>query len=183
MIDIAWRLAVVFLLVGLNGFCVAAEFGLVSVRRTRIDQLIAEGNMLARVVGRAMDDPNRFISAAQVGITIASLGLGWVGEPAIARLIEPALEAVLPRQILFVTSAGISVFLAFASITLLHLILGEQVPKMAALQRAEGTILVTAQPIRFLSVVFRPLIAIVYWLTEIVLQPNIDELVAVPETP
>ena len=160
-----------FLLIGLNGFFVAAEFALVSVRRTRIEQLIAEGNMLARVVGRAMDDPNRFISAAQLGITMASLGLGWVGEPTVARLVEPPLARVLPEEIVFLTSQSIGIFIAFAFITLLHVVLGEQVPKMLALQRSEGTILITAQATEAIAVIFRPIIAVVYWLTDVVLRP------------
>ncbi len=87
MIDSILKLAAVFALVLLNALFVAAEFALVSVRPTRIDQLIGQGNRMARVVRRAMDDPNRFISAAQVGITIASLGLGWLAEPAVATLL------------------------------------------------------------------------------------------------
>jgi CBS domain containing-hemolysin-like protein len=171
VIDIAWRLAVLFLLVGLNGFFVAAEFSLVSVRRTRIEQLVADGNVLARVVARAMDDPNRFISAAQLGITMASLGLGWVGEPALARLLEPLLDSFLPHRIAFFTGHGVAVFIAFTIITLLHLVIGEQVPKMLALQRSEGTILATAQITELVAVVFRPFIAVVYWSTEAVLRP------------
>ncbi|MCC6936027.1 MAG: HlyC/CorC family transporter [Thermomicrobiales bacterium] len=171
MIDIAWRLLVVLLLVGLNAFFVAAEFALVSVRRTRIEQLAAEGNMLARIVRRALADPNRFISAAQLGITMASLGLGWVGEPTLARLIGPALESVLPERIVFITSHGLAIFFAFTLITLFHLVLGEQVPKMLALQRAEPVILATAQVTELVSIIFRPFIWVVYWATELVLRP------------
>lgn len=171
MLDIAWRLLVVLLLVGLNAFFVAAEFALVSVRRTRIEQLAAEGNMLARIVRRALDDPNRFISAAQLGITMASLGLGWVGEPTLARLIGPALESVLPEHIAFISAHGIAIFISFTLITLLHLVLGEQVPKMMALQRSEPVILATAQVTELVSIVFRPFIWVVYWATELVLRP------------
>jgi CBS domain containing-hemolysin-like protein len=170
VLDVIWRLGVVLFLVLLNGFFVAAEFSLVTVRRTRIEQLAAEGNILARVVKRALDDPNRFISASQVGITIASLSLGWVGEPAVAKLIEPPLESILPQQIAFLTSHSIAVFFAFAVITLFHLVIGEQVPKMVALQRAEPTILATAQVTEFVSLVFRPFILIVYWATELILR-------------
>jgi CBS domain containing-hemolysin-like protein len=171
VIDIVWRLAVLFLLVGLNGFFVAAEFALVSVRRTRIEQMVADGNVLARVVLRAMDDPNRFISAAQLGITMASLGLGWVGEPALARLIEPPLESVLPHRVAFFSSHALAVFVAFTIITLMHLVIGEQVPKMLALQRSEGTILATAQFTQLFGMIFRPFIAVVYWSTEAILRP------------
>lgn len=170
MLDIAWRLLVVLLLVFLNAFFVAAEFALVSVRRTRIEQLAAEGNVMARIVRRALGDPNRFISAAQLGITMASLGLGWVGEPTLARLIGPALESILPHRIVFVTSHGVAIFIAFTLITLLHLVLGEQVPKMLALQRSEPVILATAQVTELVSIVFRPFISVVYWATELVLR-------------
>ena len=87
--DSLLKLVAIFALVAINGIFVAAEFALVSVRPTRIDQLVADGNSWARMVKRAMADPNRFISAAQVGITMASLGLGWLAEPAIAELLIP----------------------------------------------------------------------------------------------
>lgn len=170
MLDIVWRLTVVFLLVGLNGLFVAAEFALVSVRRTRIEQLVAEGNVLARTVRRAMDDPNRFISAAQLGITMASLGLGWVGEPALARMFEPLIHSVAPANLALVGAHGLAVFIAFTLITLLHLVIGEQVPKMMALQRSEGVILLTAPPTQWMATIFRPAIAVVYWTTEVILR-------------
>jgi CBS domain containing-hemolysin-like protein len=170
VVDIAWRLAVVLLLVGLNGLFVAAEFALVSVRRTRIEQLIAEGNVLARTVRRAMDDPNRFISAAQLGITMASLGLGWVGEPALAHIFQPLFELFVPEGMAFFGAHGLAIFVAFSLITLFHLVIGEQVPKMLALQRSEGTILLTAPPTQWMATIFRPLIAVVYWTTEVILR-------------
>ena len=79
----------ILVLVFANGFFVAAEFALVTVRKTRIDQLIAEGHRGARTVRRALNDPDSYIAATQLGITMASLGLGWVGEPALASVIEP----------------------------------------------------------------------------------------------
>ncbi|MDP9373025.1 MAG: hemolysin family protein [Chloroflexota bacterium] len=164
------RLGAVLLLVLINGFFVAAEFALVSVRPTRIDQLVAQGNTLARTVRRAMHDPNRFISAAQVGITMASLGLGWIGEPALASLIEP-LFAGLPEPFDVLGTHTVAAIVAYALITFLHIVLGEQVPKMIALDRAEATILMTAQPTQLLALVFRPFIALLYWGTEAVLRP------------
>src|SRR5712691_11539350 len=86
---VLWRLAGVLALVLANGFFVAAEFSIVTVRKTRIDQLIAEGHRAARTVRRAITDPDRFIAATQLGITMASLGLGWIGEPALASMIQP----------------------------------------------------------------------------------------------
>src|SRR5512136_2988938 len=89
--DVAGRLAAVLALVCANGFFVAAEFALVTVRKTRIDQLIAEGSSLARPVRRALTDPESYIAATQLAITMTSLGLGWIGEPAVSSMIQPAL--------------------------------------------------------------------------------------------
>src|SRR5476651_1507641 len=89
-----WRLAGLLALVCANGFFVAAEFAIVTVRKTRIDQLIAEGHRGARAVRRAINDPSSYIAAIQLGITMASLGLGWVGEPAVASVIQPALASL-----------------------------------------------------------------------------------------
>ena len=111
--DVAIRLAAVGVLVFLNAFFVAAEFALVSLRRSRIEQMVEERHRFGRMLLRAKEDPNRFISAAQLGITMASLGLGWVGEPTLARLIGPALESILPHHIAFVSSHGIAIFIAF----------------------------------------------------------------------
>jgi CBS domain containing-hemolysin-like protein len=169
-LSIGLRLGAVLLLVLVNGFFVAAEFALVSVRPTRIDQLVAQGNPLARTVRQAMNDPNRFISTAQIGITMASLALGWIGEPAVAGLIEP-LFARLPAPLAAVGTHTAAIVVAYALITLLHVVLGEQVPKMIALDRAEATILMAAQPTQLLALVFRPVIALLYWSTALVLRP------------
>ena len=90
--EILWRLAGVMALVFANGFFVAAEFAIIAVRKTRIDQLIAEGNKRAVVVRRAVSDPDSYIAATQLGITMASLGLGWIGEPALAELVRPGVD-------------------------------------------------------------------------------------------
>ncbi|HEY8447435.1 MAG TPA: hemolysin family protein [Thermomicrobiales bacterium] len=164
------KLAAVFGLILLNGFFVAAEFALVSVRPTRIDQLIERGNPMARLVKRAIADPNRFISAAQVGITMASLGLGWIAEPALANIIEPAFEGWLGDNARL-SAHLVAGIVAYFIITLLHIVLGEQVPKMIAIQRSEATILATAAPITWLAIPFRPFIALLYWLTDLVLRP------------
>ena len=86
--NILWRLVGVMALVFANGFFVAAEFSIVTVRKTRVDQLIAEGHWAARAVRRAVTDPDSYIAATQLGITMASIGLGWIGEPALATLVE-----------------------------------------------------------------------------------------------
>ena len=170
LFDIAWRLAAVLALVFINGFFVAAEFALVSVRRTRIDQLVSEGSARARLVQRAIDDPNRFISAAQVRITVASLLLGALGEPTIATIVDPFFARFLPAEGAFLTSHAVAFVIAISLITYMHIVLGEQVPKMLALQRAEGTILTTAQLTQRLATLTRPLIALLYWGTEAILK-------------
>ncbi len=170
MLNDLLKLAAVLGLVTINGIFVAAEFALVSARKTRIDQMALDGNRMAKVVQRAMLDPNRFISAAQVGITMASLGLGWIAEPALASIILPPFEWLLgedPRISVHLV-AGI---LAYFLITLLHIVLGEQVPKMIALQKSEATILATAGPVSWISVPFKPMIALLYWLTSLALRP------------
>jgi len=132
--EIAMRLAAAVLaLVFANGFFVAAEFALVTVRKTRIDQLIAEGSRLARPVRRAITDPDSYIAATQLAITMTSLGLGWIGEPAVSSMIQPAL-GLLPVPLREATSHTIAVALGFAVITALHIVLGELAPKTVALQ-------------------------------------------------
>lgn len=162
------RLAAVPVLILVNGFFVAAEYSLVSVRPTRIDQLVEEGNRLARLVQRAKRDPNRFISATQVGVTMASLGLGWVAEPALAPVLRPLFN-FLPHEGAIITAHLVAGILAYFIITLLEVVIGEQVPKMLALQRSEATIMATAPPVSWLSYPMRPLIALLYWLTTVVL--------------
>src|SRR5919206_1105266 len=93
-----WRLAGLAALVCANGLFVAAEFSIVTVRKTRVDQLIAEGHRAARAVRRAVSAPDRYIAATQLGITMASLGLGWIAEPALASMLQPPLAA-LPARI------------------------------------------------------------------------------------
>src|SRR5205823_7203431 len=99
----AWRLLGLMALVSANGFFVAAEFSIVTVRKTRIDQLVAEGHRRARAVRRAVTAPDRYIAATQLGITMASLGLGWIGEPALATLIQPSFD-FLPAHIAAATA-------------------------------------------------------------------------------
>ena len=150
--------ALVMVLVLINGFFVAAEFSVVSVRKTRIAERVARGDTSAKAVQRAIEDPTRFIATTQLGITLASLGLGWIGEPALAHLIEP-LFAWLPGEIAgtaaHVAAAGI---LAFVLITGMHVIIGELMPKSMALQRAERTALLVVRPTLWVEHLFRPFI-------------------------
>lgn len=136
---IAGKLLAVIALVIANGFFVAAEFALVGLRRSRVEQLVAEGRPRARAVQRAVNNLDAYLAATQLGITMSSLGLGWLGEPAIAVLVEPAFH-LLPDNLALISSHTLSVIVAFTIITALHIVLGELAPKSLALQRPEVTI-------------------------------------------
>ena len=155
--DIVWRLVAVLALVFANGFFVAAEFAIVTVRKTRVDQLIAEGNWRAHAVRRAVSDPDSYIAATQLGITMASIGLGWIGEPALASLVEPSLR-FLPNLMAATTAHTIAVAVAFAIITALHIVLGELAPKTIALERPESTALWVVKPTELFMKGFWPFI-------------------------
>jgi CBS domain containing-hemolysin-like protein len=154
----ALGLVVILFLVLLNGFFVATEFALVAVRRSRIEQLVAEGNRSARTVRSALQHLDTYIAATQLGITMASLALGWIGEPALAHLVDPLLAAILPADWVQAGSHAIAVTISFALITALHIVLGELAPKGIALQRPEATSLFVAVPMTIFLRVFRPFI-------------------------
>jgi CBS domain containing-hemolysin-like protein len=151
------RLIAVAILVLANGFFVAAEFALVSVRSTRIAELVKQGNKSAVWVKKAIDNPDRFIAATQLGITLASLGLGWIGEPALSHLLQPVIE-LFPAAVEAEVSHSIAVGLSFAIITFLHVVVGELAPKSIALQSPERTSLVVAQPTVWTERIFKPAI-------------------------
>ncbi|HEY8489426.1 MAG TPA: hemolysin family protein [Dehalococcoidia bacterium] len=153
----ALKLVAVVLLVLANGFFVVTEFALVSVRRTRIDELAAAGHRTARVVQGALENIDAYVAATQLGITMASLGLGWIGEPALAHLIEPAFAA-LPSPLDVVGTHSVAAAMAFAVITGMHIVLGELAPKSLALQYPEPAALLTAQPTAVFLKVFWPFI-------------------------
>ncbi|HSL00033.1 MAG TPA: hemolysin family protein [Rubrobacteraceae bacterium] len=156
-------------LVVLNGFFVAAEFALVRVRESRMVQLEREGSARATGVRDALRDLDAYLSVCQVGITMASLGLGWIGEPAVAHLIEPLLEVVGVTSERAVTI--VSVLLGFAVITYAHLVFGEQAPKYFSIQRAEGTSLWISRPLKVFMVLLRPIVWMVNASTNFVLRP------------
>jgi len=153
------QLLAVILLVGANGFFVAAEFSLVSVRRTRIAELVAAGNASAEAVQKAISNPDRVIAATQLGITLASLGLGWIGEPALSHWLYP-LVRLFPGEIQSEVSHSIAAGFSFAIITFLHVVVGELAPKSIALQDPERTSLVVARPTLWTEWIFKPIISI-----------------------
>ena len=141
-------LLVIFLVLA-NGFFVASEFALVGVRRSRIHTLAETGDKRAvRLLG-LVDHLNAYISATQLGITLSSLALGWIGEPAIAHLLEKPLAGRVSETVLHT----ISFTVAFGIITFLHIVLGELAPKTLALERAEQTALAIAWPMQALSLI------------------------------
>ncbi len=148
----ALALFALLVLVLINGFFVAAEFALVRVRRGRIESLAAEGARNADRVLEQLEHIDRYLAACQLGITMASLGIGFLGEPAIAVLIEPILDGPIGTG----AATGISIALAFAIATALHITVGEQVPKMVAINRAEGTSRLIARPLRAFRVISAP---------------------------
>jgi len=155
-LDLLGLVSVVFLVL-LNGFFVAAEFSLVSVRQTRIAELVGQGNLTAKEVQKALENPDRVIAATQLGITLASLGLGWIGEPALSHLLEPIVDLV-PVELQAGLSHSISAGIAFVLITFLHVVVGELAPKSIALQNPEGTSLVVARPTLWSESLFKPFI-------------------------
>jgi CBS domain containing-hemolysin-like protein len=143
-------------LVALNGFFVATEFALVKVRATRLMELARKGNRTAILAEKLVKKLDAYLSATQLGITLASLGLGWVGEPAFAHLIEPFFEGLPFVESTLAHTASVTT--AFLFITFLHIVFGELAPKSLAIQRAEATTLAVARPIVFFHWVFYPFI-------------------------
>ncbi len=158
-LGVFFQFLTVFLLVFANGFFVAAEFSLVTVRRSRVEELVNNGHRGARLVAEILKDLDTVISSTQLGITMASLALGWIAEPFLAHLIEPWLS-FLPSSIITPTAHSLAVALSFITITYLHIVLGELAPKSLALQRAEGTALAVAAPMLIFTRIFRPAISV-----------------------
>ncbi|NBV85966.1 MAG: HlyC/CorC family transporter [Verrucomicrobia bacterium] len=150
------QLGAVLALVGLNGFFVASEFAIVKVRASQLEALHAAGDRKARLAMEVTENLEAYLSATQLGITLASLALGWVGEPFVAALIGPSLYAL---GVASETVANtISVGVAFASITFLHIVLGELAPKTLAISKPVPTTLWVSVPLKFFYQVFRPAI-------------------------
>ncbi len=152
-----FNLFVIAFLLFSNGFFVASEFAMVKVRKTRIEQLVKEGNYDAKIALEAIKDLDKFIAAVQLGVTISSIGLGWVGESTLAHIIEP-IFVFLPGVTQTIATHTLSVSIAFALITFLHVVLGELIPKSIALEFTEKTALVVAKPMQAITVVFNPFI-------------------------
>src|SRR4051795_5164954 len=169
-------LALLLLLIAINGFFVAAEFAVVRSRRARLEQMRDEG---VRGAGRALDQLDRvdeFVATSQVGITLASLGIGFLGEPALAELLQPVFGGFMSHAL----ALAIAIALAFTIVTFLHVILGEQSPKMLAIARAESVLLRIARPLQFFRTILHPLIvatnAPANWVARVFFKVDPDEV-------
>lgn len=150
-------LVLIAFLVFLNGFFVAAEFAVVKVRSTRIESLVQEGHKRAKLASHIVDHLDAYLSACQLGITLASLGLGWIGEPAIARMLEPVFASM---NISDNFVHPLAFLIGFSFITVLHIVLGELMPKTVAIRKAETVTMWVAAPLKF----FRKLMSPFIWL-------------------
>src|SRR5574344_1816402 len=167
--DIFLKLFVIAFLLLANGFFVAAEFSMVSVRKTRITELTKEGNFSAKLALDALKDLDKFIAAVQLGVTMSSIGLGWVGEATIAELIMP-LFGFMNHFAQVTTTHSISIAIAFFIVTIVDVVLGELVPKSIALQYPEKTSLIIALPMKILSKIFYPAILLLNTLGNFILK-------------
>lgn len=168
VLSIVLNLILVVFLVLANGFFVASEFALVAVRKSRIEALANEGSAAAHRLLDLLNNLNAYISATQLGITLASLGLGWVGEPAVAVMLEPALIRLGEATGMEFLASGavlhtISFTIAFSFITFLHIVFGELAPKTAALELSERVSLIIALPLQIFYKVFYYPIRLLDW--------------------
>ncbi len=154
--DYLFNIAVVLFVVLLNGFFVAAEFAIVKVRNTQIEPLAEKGNFRAGIAREILTHLDAYLSATQLGITMASLALGWIGEPLVSAMIAPLCSAfgLVNEKVI----EAISVAVGFSIITFLHISVGEQAPKWLAIQKAQGTALFVSYPLKLFFVVFKPII-------------------------
>jgi len=150
------KLLAIAVLVLLNGFFVSAEFALVKIRASHLKTMAASGSRRAGLLGTIKDNLNAYLSACQVGITMASLGLGWLGEPFLARMLQPFFTLVGIESPAVIKS--VSFALAFSAITFLHIVVGEQAPKILAIRKAMPAALFVSAPLRWFYVIFKPAI-------------------------
>jgi len=154
--EIAWSAALVLFFVLLNAFFVAAEFAIVKVRSTQLDELVSEGNRSAEVARNALKNLDGYLSATQLGITLASIALGMTGEPYVARIIQPLMWKLGFTSDAVISSVSIGI--GFAVVTFLHVVLGELTPKSLAIRKSLATVLTISAPLHFFYIVFRPAI-------------------------
>src|SRR5215216_905015 len=153
-------LVLLFVLIAVNGVFVAAEFALVRTRRSKIEQLASEGSRGAPAVLDQLDRIDEYLSTCQLGITMASIGIGFLGEPAVARLIEPIFGGLSHG-----VAVAISVAIAYTLVTTLHVVVGEQAPKYFAIARPESSALSLAAPLRWFRQITAPFTVALTWMS------------------
>ena len=151
---------IILFLLFVNGFFVAAEFSLVKVRKTRLEQLINDGNLQAKKVLKLVNNVNKMLAAAQLGVTIASIALGWVAEATMVQLVTPVIKYIPMGQF---TAHAVAVPVSFLLVTYFHVLLGEQLPKCLALKHTEKLALIIATPMDMFITLFKPLV----WILQI----------------
>ena len=164
----ALKILAVILLVGLNGFFVAAEFALVKTRQTQLKPLVEEGQGRAKVAHFIIDNLDAFLSACQLGITLASLALGWIGEPIFETLLEPVFHWLAIKS--ETAKSTISFGVGFSIITILHIVVGEIAPKSLAIQKPLPTSLWVAYPMMWFYRLSYPFVAILNWASQLLLK-------------
>ena len=161
--DIFINIFIILFLLFVNGFFVAAEFSLVKVRKTRLEQLSNDGNSNAKKALKLVNDVNKMLAAAQLGVTIASIALGWVAESTIVQLIEPVIRLLSGSIHTVVTAHAIAVPISFVLVTYFHVLLGEQLPKCISLRHPETLALMISTPMDMFITIFKPFV----WLLEV----------------
>ena len=160
--DIFTNIFIILFLLFVNGFFVAAEFSLVKVRKTRLEQLCNDGNSNAKKAMKLVNDINKMLAAAQLGVTIASIALGWVAESTIVQLIEPIIR-IFAGTAAVMSSHVIAVPISFVLVTYFHVLLGEQLPKCISLRHPETIALLVSTPMDMFITIFKPFV----WLLEV----------------
>lgn len=159
--DIVFHLFLVVFFIALNGFFVAAEFAIVKVRGSQITQLVQSGHVKAKLLKNISVHIDEYLAATQVGITLASLALGWVGEPTTAAILAPLFDLFSASPAVLHT---VSLIVGFAIITVLHIVVGEQLPKMIAINGDQKVAIAIATPLHIFFVFFNPIIRLLNWL-------------------
>jgi len=158
--DIIINVFTIIFLLFVNGFFVAAEFALVKVRKTRLEQLCNDGNQQAKTALKLVNNVNKMLAAAQLGVTIASIGLGWVAEATMVQLVTPIIKYIPLGHI---TVHAVAIPVSFLLVTYFHVLLGEQLPKCLALKHTDNLALIIATPMNMFMTLFKPFV----WLLQI----------------
>jgi CBS domain containing-hemolysin-like protein len=151
------ELFLLIVFIALNGFFVASEYALITLRKTHVDDLARSGDTSAKLLSYAIEHLDQYVSATQLGVTIASLAVGWIGETSLAKLLAP-LFVGMPPALAFITGNGVAALVAFAIVTFLTIVFGELAPKMTALQRTETVGFFIIRPLTLFTKIFLPAI-------------------------